>query len=226
VNIMTDTGRKRFKLLPEMEGRAARWYARVRGTDSQLEVVRTQAAELTAGLPAGADVLEVAPGPGYLSIELARLGYQVTGLDISRTFVEIAAGHARQAGVPVDFRCGDVADMPFPADSFDLVVCQAAFKNFTQPVRALDEMHRVLRPGGVAVIQDLARDASGAEIDREVGRMRLRRGNVIATGLTLRMLRRRAYTGAGFQRLAADSAFRAADVRRDGIGLEVRLTKR
>src|SRR5580700_11196317 len=74
---------------PEMEGVVARWYARIRGTDSQIEAYRKEALRLTSGLPAGARVLEVAFGPGYLAIELARLGRsQVSGLDISHTFVK------------------------------------------------------------------------------------------------------------------------------------------
>src|SRR6266508_6067161 len=71
---------KRFKV-PRMEGATARSYARLRRSGNQPEQYRRQAAELTAGLPDGADVLEVAPGPGYLAIEIARLDrYQVTGL--------------------------------------------------------------------------------------------------------------------------------------------------
>src|SRR5579864_9095031 len=66
------------------------------------------------GLPSGARVLEVAPGPGFFAIELAKLGkYTITGLDISRTFVEIATKNARQAGVTVDFQQGNAAAMPF-----------------------------------------------------------------------------------------------------------------
>src|SRR6266536_3997549 len=175
------------KVVPEMEGSVARWYARQRRSGNQMEIYRKQAAQLATGLPTGADVLEVAPGPGYHAIELARLGCTVTGLDISHTFVEIASGHARAAGVPVDFRQGTVADMPFPSGSFDLVVCQAAFKNFTEPVRALDEMHRVLRTGGTAVIQDLSPDATKADIEREVRQMRLNRWNTVVTRYTLGM---------------------------------------
>ncbi len=218
---------KRFKLLPEMEGRMARWYARQRGTESQLELYRKQASALTAGLPTGAKVLEIAPGPGYLTLELARLGrFQVSGLDISRTFVELACENARQAGLSIDFRLGDVADIPFKAGSFDLVICQAAFKNFTRPVRALDEMHRILRAGGTAVIQDLSRDASNADIDREVSGMKLSRFNAFTTKLILgTVLRRRAYSPAQLERLVAESSFRSCDLRKDGIGLEVRLRR-
>jgi len=70
---------------PEMEGVVARWYAKLRRSGNQIEEYRKQAAQLTEGLPAGANVLEVAPGPGYLAVEIARLGFQFTGLDISHS---------------------------------------------------------------------------------------------------------------------------------------------
>lgn len=213
-------------LLPEMEGVVARWYARLRSSGSQMELYRTQASEMTEGLPSGAHVLEVAPGPGYLAIEMARPGcVHVTGLDISRTFVEIATENARQASVSVDFRQGDVARMPFEAESFDRIVCQAAFKNFREPARSLDEMHRVLRGGGQAVIQDMDREASDPDIEHEVETMQLGRLNRFLTAATMTMLRRRAYSRQQFQLLAGASAFGTCEIRKLGIGLEVRLTK-
>jgi len=222
---MTQTRRWRFKG-PEMEGPVARWYARMRGSDSQLEEYRRQARQLTEGLAEGARVLEVAPGPGYLAIEMARLGkFEVTGLDISRTFVQIASDNARQAGVKVDFHQGDVAAMPFEAGTFDLIVCQAAFKNFTVPHTALAEMHRVLRPGGTAVIQDMSQDATHQEIAREVQGMGLGRFASFTTTATLEMLKRRAYSPGRFASLAATSPFRTAAIATEGIGLEVRLEK-
>ena len=221
----TANARWRFKG-PEMEGAVARWYATVRRSGSQPAEYRRQAAQVTEGLPAGAKVLEVAPGPGYLAIEMARLGQvQVTGLDISRTFVQIASENAREAGVKVEFHQGDAAVMPFDADSFDLVVCQAAFKNFMHPGSALSEMHRVLRDGGVAVIQDMSSDATHAEIDREVAGMGLGRFSAFATRATLEMLKRRAYSRRTFERLAAVSPFKKSEITIHGIGLEVRLDK-
>ncbi len=222
---MTETRRWRFKG-PEMEGPIARWYARVRGSQSQLDVYRKQASELSAGLADGARVLEVAPGPGFLAIEMARLGrLHITGLDISRTFVEIASENGRQAGVTVEFRQGDVARMPFETGSFDLVVCQAAFKNFTLPRSALIEMHRVLRAGGTTVIQDMSRDATHADIDHEVDGMDLGRIGAFTTKATLEILKRRAYTTAQFEHLASESPFGRCGITTEGIGLEVRLKK-
>jgi len=210
---------------PEMEGPIARWYAGIRRSESQVEINRRDAATLTNGLPAGARVLEVAPGPGYLAIEIARTGRAVTGLDISHTFVEIATGNAAKSGLDVDFRQSDVAAMPFQDGSFDLIVCQAAFKNFSRPATALREMYRVLCPGGTAVIDDMSHDASHEAIANEVAGMGLGRVSSFMTTATLEMLRRRAYSRQAFERLVAESPFKTCDVAEAGIGLRVRLTK-
>lgn len=217
---------KRFKLLPEMEGRQARWYARQRRSGDQPAATRARAAELAAALPDGAEVLEVAPGPGYLAVELARDGrLTVHGVDVSRTMVEIATGHAAEQGVAVDFRRGDVVDLPFPDGSFDLVVTQAAFKNFTEPVRALDEIHRVLKPGGTAIVEDLSADATDAGIAAEVDAMALGRVGTFVTNAVLHLLRRRAYGRARFAALAARSRFGAAEIATAGITITVTLRK-
>ena len=95
-----------------MEGPIAKWYAKA--THKDIEEFRTLARRMDERLKPGAKVLEVAPGPGYFAIELAKLGtYNITGLDISETFVEIARKNAREAGVEVDFRCGNASGMPF-----------------------------------------------------------------------------------------------------------------
>jgi ubiquinone/menaquinone biosynthesis C-methylase UbiE len=208
-----------------MEGMTARWYARQRGTPSQIATVRRQAEQLTRATSGGA-VLEVAPGPGYLAIEIARLGrFQVTGLDISSTMVQIARENADSADITVEFRQGDATAMPFAEDAFDLIVCQAAFKNFRRPVSALNEMNRVLRPGGRAVIQDLRREASRTDIDREVAGQELGTVSSFITKHILAWLRSRAYSATQLERLVSESDFRTCEIRIDGIGLEVRLEK-
>jgi ubiquinone/menaquinone biosynthesis C-methylase UbiE len=222
---MTDIEKKRRKLIPEMEGRQARYYARLRGTESQMAEYRRRAVELTEGLPAGADILEVAPGPGYLAVEMARRGFTVTAIDVSSTFVQIAADYAKAQGVDATFRQGDVSAMPFAAESFDRIVSQAAFKNFTEPLKALNEMHRVLRPGGTAVIEDMWGEATGDAIRSEVDRMKLSAVNAFMTRRTLTWLRRRAYSREKFAALAQRSEFGGAVVSTGGIGIEARLTK-
>ena len=209
----------------QMEGPIARWYARITGRD--LRPYREAAAAVAARLAPGSAVLEVAPGPGYLAIELARLGaFRVSGLDISHSFVRMSRRNAQQAGVAVDFQQGDVAHMPYPAESFDAVVCRAAFKNFPDGVAALDEMHRVLKPGGQATILDLRKDAPLAAIDEEVRGMHLSPLNAWLTRWSFRtMLLREAYTLEKLEGVVARSRFGRGDIRLDGIGFELRLTK-
>ncbi|NUS56773.1 MAG: class I SAM-dependent methyltransferase [Streptomycetaceae bacterium] len=211
--------------VPTMEGATARWYARNRGSAPQRAAYRTQAAAFARRIPDHAEILEIAPGPGYFAVEMARLGFAVTGLDISKSFIQIASAYARTEGVAVAFRHGDAAALPFADGSFDIIVCQAAFKNFQQPVRALDEMRRVLRPGGTAYIQDMNHDITSADIAAEVAGMGLSTRDAWFTRVALRGLRRRAFTPDRFRRLAQASRFGDCEVDTAGIGLEVRLRR-
>jgi ubiquinone/menaquinone biosynthesis C-methylase UbiE len=208
-----------------MEGFVARWYARI--TRNSIEDMRLLAKRIGGQVARGSHILEVAPGPGYLAIEIAKLGsYQVSGLDISETFVGIARNNAGEAGVEINFRHGDAAYMPFDGDTFDFAVCRAAFKNFTQPVRALSEFYRVLKPGGKAVIVDLRPDASAEDIDAEVKKMGL---NPIFTWMTKaafrRMLLKNAHSEGEFKEFVSQTGFRTCKIERDTIGLEVWLEK-
>jgi ubiquinone/menaquinone biosynthesis C-methylase UbiE len=208
-----------------MEGRIATWYARNVGKD--IADYRRGARIIAERIPAGSAVLEVAPGPGYLSIELARLGkYSITGLDISKTFVEIATQKAREAGVSIDFREGSVQRMPFGGNVFDGIYCRAAFKNFADPLKALNEMHRVLKPGGQALIIDLRADASDAEIDTCVNNMGLGFVDTLTTKWTFKFwLLKRAYTPRGLEKLAAQSHFKGCEMHKNDLGMEVWLQK-
>jgi ubiquinone/menaquinone biosynthesis C-methylase UbiE len=219
------TGSKKGYKGFSMEGPIARWYARTTGKD--LADVRRLSGDLAGRIGPGAAVLEVAPGPGYLAIELAKLGpYRVAGLDISRSFVRMAAENARRAGVSVEFRHGNAAAMPFDPDLFDLLVCRAAFKNFSEPVEALNEMHRVLKSGGEALIIDLRGDVRPDEIDAHVADMGLGRFDALMTKLTFRhMLIKRAYTAEQFRSMAAASRFGDAAIELSSIGAEVTLRK-
>src|SRR5438093_394761 len=207
-----------------MEGPIAAWYAKIRQQDQELGLAVRQVSER---LPAGGRVLEVAPGPGYLAIELAKRGMlQVVGLDISRSFVQIARAKAREADVTVDFRQGNASDMPFEADTFDFVICRAAFKNFAQPVQAIQEMHRVLRPGGTALIVDLRRGASPADINTYVDNLGLSRINTLMTKWTFKLfLLKNAYTSAAIRQLVSQTNFARCDIREDAIGMEIWLEK-
>jgi ubiquinone/menaquinone biosynthesis C-methylase UbiE len=208
-----------------MEGALARWYAAL--TKKSLEDFEMLARRVAGEISPGSSVLEVAPGPGYFAIELAKLGdYRVTGLDISATFVEIARANAARAGVQAQFERGDASRMPFDGERFDYVVCRAAFKNFTAPVAALQEMYRVLKPGGRALIVDMRRDASQDSIRQAASSMKAGAVNRAIVYLTFRfMLLRRAYTRAEFEQMLGQTGFRKAEIRETLIGLEVSLER-
>ncbi|SDI75910.1 class I SAM-dependent methyltransferase [Nonomuraea jiangxiensis] len=208
-----------------MEGPIARWYATSTAKDTsrfeaQIDAVRRLA-------PAGAEILEVAPGPGYLSIALAATGdYTVTGLDISETFVRIAGEKAAEAGVAADFRHGNASAMPFDDESFDFIVCCAAFKNFSDPAGALREMHRVLRPGGRVLINDLRKDVSKEAVAADVARMRAGALSKVFIRYALQsFLPRRAYLKGQLEELVSRTDFRTCDIRQSPLSLDVELQK-
>ncbi len=182
--------------------------------------------QVSGMFPAGGRILEVAPGPGSLAIELAKLKYQVVGLDISKSFVEMAQTKARQAGVTAEFRHGNASDMPFDAGTFDFIVCRAAFKNFTEPVQAIREMYRVLKPGGKALIIDLRSDASPEEINATVNSMGLSWINRLLTKWTFKhILLKNAYSKKQIHQFVAQTNFGKCEIRGDPIGMEIWLEK-
>lgn len=127
-NIVDSKSNKSYKGIA-MEGFIARWYAK--NTHKNMEQYKNWAKLVSENISEDSKVLEVAPGPGYLSIELVKLGnYKVTGMDISKTFVEIEKTNAREAGVIAEFVQGDASNMPFDNETFNFIICTAAFKNY------------------------------------------------------------------------------------------------
>ena len=208
-----------------MEGRIATWYAK--NTANDMAEFQALATRLATVIRPGSQILEVAPGPGYLAIEIAKRGqYAITGLDISKSFVEIATANARRASVKIDFQHGNAAAMPFVDDRFDFVLCRAAFKNFSQPLEAMNEMHRVLRPQGRALIIDLRKDASRDDISAYIKDANLGWANSLVYRATFRyLLIPRAYSKRQFIEMAASSRFGAAEISESGIGFEITLRK-
>lgn len=116
------------------------------------------AADVATVAPEGAQVLDVGCGPGHLSIRLARQhSLDVTGLDLDPAMIERAranADDARSGDRRPSFLVGDVASLPFPGASFDLVVSTLSMHHWADPRAGLAEIGRVLRPGGRALIWD------------------------------------------------------------------------
>ncbi|MEU3017807.1 methyltransferase domain-containing protein [Nocardiopsis sp. NPDC007018] len=105
----------------------------------------------------GRSLLDVGCGPGSITADLARrvAPGRVTAVDASAEAVERASAHAEEAGVDnVDFVVGDVHALDLPDDTFDVVHAHQVLQHVGDPVRALAEMGRVARPGGVVAACD------------------------------------------------------------------------
>ena len=218
------TTTKAYKGFP-MEGMIASWYAKT--TLKDINRHKLMAKSLIEKIPTNGSVLEIAPGPGYFCIELAKFGrYQITGLDISKSFVEIARRNAKEAGYKIDFQEGNASAMPFKDGTFDFTFCQAAFKNFSEPVKAIREMHRVLKPGGMAVIADMRHDATVEDIEREVKGMGLDPLNRFFVKWTFdHMLLKSAYTIDQMKSMVAQTPFVTCRIDVKGVGFMAWLQK-
>jgi ubiquinone/menaquinone biosynthesis C-methylase UbiE len=216
---------RRFKDLG-IGGITARWYDN-NTRKNRLAEMKAYAAEVAKHIQDGCSVLEVAPGPGYLAIELAKLGkYKIIGLDISKDFVEIARRNVIEAGVEVEFQQGSVADMPFPDNMFNFIICTAAFKNFKEPFKALSQMYRVLTSGGTALIIDMNRNTSNQQIEVYTENMEAKGTDKLFMKLTFRyFLRNGAYTKDEFINLISQTEFKEYDIKEEGVGFYIYLRK-
>jgi ubiquinone/menaquinone biosynthesis C-methylase UbiE len=207
-----------------MEGGVARWYDRT--TRRDMAEFRALAARIATVVPVAGAVLEVAPGPGFLSIELARRGLDVRAVDISKTFVEIARRNAAAEGVEARFEQGNASALPAQNASVDFVVCRAAFKNFSEPVKALAEMRRVLRPGGTALVIDLRPDTPMEEIGKHVDGLGVNWLNRMFVRFTFRsMLLKRAYRIEEMDRMAREAGWTEPQIDSSSLGFEAWLRK-
>jgi ubiquinone/menaquinone biosynthesis C-methylase UbiE len=136
----------------------------------QMRLLRWWVARRALAIKPAGQAADLGCGPGHLVIELARAapGLQVTGIDLSDEMLAEAERRARRAGLAdrIAFKKGDVAHIPVPDGSLDLVVSTLSLHHWRDPVAVLDEIARVLRspepgegrPGGAFLVFDLRRD--------------------------------------------------------------------
>ncbi|WP_225316840.1 class I SAM-dependent methyltransferase [Legionella longbeachae] len=102
-----------------------------------------------SGIKAHAHILDVGCGTGVTAVTAARMGARVSALDLSPALLEKAELNAQLAQVIIDFKEGDVEQLPYPDASFDTVLSQFGHMFAPNAQKAIDEMLRVLKPGGV-----------------------------------------------------------------------------
>lgn len=103
--------------------------------------------------PAPADVLDLGTGSGFVAFVHAGLGHRVVATDLAEGMIEVARSHAHGAGAP-DFRLGDAVDPDFAPGSFDAITNRYLMWTLREPLVALANWHRLLRPGGVLAVVD------------------------------------------------------------------------
>lgn len=113
------------------------------------------AAFLLPYLDASSSVLDVGCGPGSITLDLAAHVSRVEGIDVAEGVIATAEASRAMAGIGnVAFRCGDVARLPYEDATFDVVYAHQVLQHLSDPVSALREMRRVLKPGGIAAVRD------------------------------------------------------------------------
>jgi SAM-dependent methyltransferase len=141
-------------------GEAARYWRDVYDQEGLQGLVYRQRMQTVLGwidalsLPHGARVLEVGCGAGHTAVELARRGFAVECTDSSREMVALTSQRIVEAGLS-DAMTASVADvhaLPHPTGSFALVVAVGVLPWLHSPERGIEEMVRVLRPGGHAIV--------------------------------------------------------------------------
>jgi ubiquinone/menaquinone biosynthesis C-methylase UbiE len=215
---------KQFVSPGGIEGYFATMYAEcAKNSEVMRNGYKRLAAKAASAIQSG-KVLEVGPGPGYVSIEMARLlpEAEIVGLDLSDTMIEIATRNADEYGVSeqVEFRQGDASEMSFEESSFDFVVSCGSLHHWKEPTRVFEEIHRVLKPGCSALIDDLRRDAPEERVREWV------------SGHESRFMRwgakhsfSEAHTARQIESILEDSAFEDFDVKVEELNLEIWLRK-
>ena len=107
--------------------------------------------------PKATAALEVGCGGGFLTEEIARMGFATTGVDPSEKSVRVAADHARQSGLDIRYLTGAGESLPFVDRSFGAVFCCDVLEHVRDLPKVISEISRVLKPGGVFFYDTLNR---------------------------------------------------------------------
>ena len=136
---------------PSVTKRLAKSFSRAARQYNEIATVQSRIAEYALSLVPNepvANILDIGCGTGRHTAQLARFGEHITGLYIAPTMLELAAKHYPKLA----FRYGNAEQLPFESLTQQLCFSSMALQWCESPAIALNEMYRVLQPGGIAVI--------------------------------------------------------------------------
>lgn len=162
-------------------------------------------------------ILDIGTGPGWLLLELGRLlpELQQVGVDISPAMIATARQNLKREGrrMAIELTVAGAEALPFPANAFHAVVSTGSLHHWKDPITAFNEVHRVLKIGGCALVYDLVRrlpPAAAEAARREFGPLRTRM-------LWLHSFEEPFYSPQDMMGLAAATSFREAETRFVGV---------
>lgn len=158
-----------------LANKVARWSGDGLDADTQRHFCDFANIAQALALPAGATILDVGCGPGWLSEYFARLGYQVTGLDISPELIRIAEerlarlpfGLDHESPVKFRFVVHDIELEPLP-ENFDAIICYDALHHFSDEHAVMRHLAAMLKTGGQLFVAEGEQPAAGSPEENEL----------------------------------------------------------
>lgn len=182
-------------------------------------------ARKTASVVQEGRLLDIGSGPGYISIEIAKLlpNVEIVGLDISDVMIEIATKNIDEEGLSerIALRKGDASNMPFGDSTFDFAISSDSLHHWKEPIQVLNEVFRVLKPGSKALISDFTKDAPEEKIREELALIDFR---IMRWGVE-HEIKTNSYTMQQAKELIMKTEFGDCDIRLEDINLVIWLEK-
>lgn len=181
-------------------------------------------------------ILDIGTGPGRLPIEIAKqvVNAQVVGIDLSEDMVKIAKRHADKAGLAdrVKFKVASAYNTGFEDNSVDLVVSTAMIHHLKEPVRAFNEMYRILKLGSEAWIYDGRKDVTKAEFEETVRSLGIGKDIPLPLWIIERVwphwhvgCKTEVYASGKIGRALKESLFKDSSVKNEGAYVRIMLKK-
>lgn len=213
------------QLLSEgVEGYFAIKYAEFARNSEEMQNEYRRLAEKVVSLFEGGKLLEIGPGPAYVSIEIAKRlpKVEIIGLEISDTMIEIAKKNAKEHEVSekITLKKGDASKMPLEDSEFDFVITSGSLHHWKKPTQVVNEIYRVLRPGCRALVSDLMKDAPKEKVDDFANKID---SKLMRWGLKHSF--KESYTARQIEQMIKSTHFREIEITEEEISMGIILRK-